>query len=89
MTATWDMPAPPVRVPLATLVRPFIGLTGRHRKAGPAVTGRPARPGSHTRRATSAELLHAYEVVNDLAPAGGEIGCACETITEHSLTGEA
>jgi hypothetical protein len=81
---------------MATFVRPYAWQNdeeGKHRKAGPAVTERPTalvRPASHMpRRATSADLISAYEVVNSDEASGAEIGCACEVITEHSLTGEA
>jgi hypothetical protein len=39
--------------------------------------------------ATSTDLRWAYDIVNDpIAAGGGEFGCACEIIAEHSLTGE-
>jgi hypothetical protein len=40
--------------------------------------------------ATSADLLWAYAVASDpVVDRGGEFGCACEVIAEHSLIGGA
>jgi hypothetical protein len=75
-------------VPMATFVRPYAetqnDTVAKHRKPGPAVT-RPALPA----RPASRALIRAYELVTAEGASDGEIGCACEVITEHSLTEDA
>jgi hypothetical protein len=84
MTSLSDLP---VRVPMASFVRPYAGGNGRHRKEKPAaMTRQPdgtAKHAASSAAASSPDLLRAYETVSDPTAGDGEIGCAYDAIAEH------